>query len=340
MCEKNKQANISNSLDDEEETAVFDKDVKLVDQSEVGRKLTEIINFIIKNDPLSSIAVNGYDSLYSDLEEETYLIDDAIEEILGYFAYENLGFCGCGSPQETWFVVKNILTVTKTNDVSDSYENLLKCIIPQLDMVDNSDIIKYVGGLITFIQLWFKKSNIISETNKLTEQGENLLYVLNNVEEEFFNEAEFYGERKDNKPLEKISDNKYILPEDISLTKDEEDSLQCISKKYFDFEFTDIYGLNVIYNIINAHKKNHDNFEFGDNQETVCKKYLLYEKDKQSVLGIYVPRCFSYDGTIQMIEYILDTLMIFEHGSSIGSAWLTDEGKEFLNELKPILRKE
>lgn len=63
---------------------------------------TDIVNYIGSEYTNSCIAANGYSNLNA---------VDAANESLKFFIYEKLGICGCGSPEDTLLVIRDLLDI-------------------------------------------------------------------------------------------------------------------------------------------------------------------------------------------------------------------------------------
>lgn len=53
----------------------------------------------------------------------------------------------------------------------------------------------------------------------------------------------------------------------------------------------------------------------------------------KSLCGVVIENNNNYDGLVQFMMYMLDDKGFLEHGTGIGGAWLTNEGKMFLHVL-------
>lgn len=63
-------------------------------------KLNEIANYVIKGYPNSCFAINA--------KSYPHMCDDA-EELYSFFAYELIGICSCGQPENAMRMVRNYL---------------------------------------------------------------------------------------------------------------------------------------------------------------------------------------------------------------------------------------
>jgi hypothetical protein len=124
-----------------------------------------------------------------------------------------------------------------------------------------------------------------------------------------------------------------------TFTESDEDMLTEECVKFFLYEQLDICGcgspwdtakvirdfLTILnkYEIINRENKDSKNF---DHRKLYDEKWL----EINSLCGIHITENDNYYGLIQFLMYVLDTKGFLEHGSGIGGAWMTDEGRMLL----------
>lgn len=149
-----------------------------------------IANYIIKNYPDSCLNCNyGYD--YIDKADDEFLLN----ECKNFFFYEILNTCGCGRPDDTASVIKDILnTINDYYNETQNYnreeihiaydkkQNKLANLCG-IEIIDNTNY----DGLIQFVLYMLDHAGFLEHGSGiwgawLTDLGRMFLYVLNNVE--------------------------------------------------------------------------------------------------------------------------------------------------------------
>jgi hypothetical protein len=147
------------------------------------QKLKEIMQFVINKYPKGCASYNWQNNCYINIvqnkkEIEDYEIENIIKECMDEFIYEDLNLCGCGNPEETWEVIKLILSAqnqkgwenkkNKLNNIcninideNNNYDGLIQFV---LYILDNHEFLEH-GGCIS--SAW------------LTTKGKLFLELLN-----------------------------------------------------------------------------------------------------------------------------------------------------------------
>lgn len=90
--------------------------------------------------------------------------------------------------------------------------------------------------------------------------------------------------------------------------------------------------------ILEAQETFHNDLDSLANMSANERKYLMSANEMRNIeLGNLCNTSMeneNYYGLIQFVWYILDNKGFLEHGSSIGGAWLTEQGKMFLYALQ------
>ena len=115
---------------------------------------------------------------------------------------------------------------------------------------------------------------------------------------------------------------------------------ECLN--FFSYDILDICSCgrpedttSVIKDILNIINDYDNERQDGDDKDF----NLRYDKKQNrlaNLCGIEINDNTNYDGLIQFVLYMLDSVNFLEHGSSIGGAWLTDLGRMFLYVLNNI----
>lgn len=119
-----------------------------------------------------------------------YILDDEyvlIDQLLDLFAYDILGLCGCGTPKDTWNMIRIVL-----NALNDKHED--KCTYDEYQLrlkdelhINPSEDIQY--GLYQFVLYILNDKKILEHGSSvggsfLTDLGKKYLTVLNIWHEE------------------------------------------------------------------------------------------------------------------------------------------------------------
>lgn len=140
------------------------------------KSIREIGEYVIKKYPESCLARNVTEYGY------TYLLDDdeTLTEVLAsFFAYDVLGLCGCGNPEDTWDVIRRVLRIRSScrerlyDEIKQMYRDELR-----LDIDNDVD-----WGILQFILYILDDKGLVEHGSSvggcfLTELGEMYLTVL------------------------------------------------------------------------------------------------------------------------------------------------------------------
>ena len=135
--------------------------------------LTNIIKMIAKDFPDSCIAYNSNQEYF-----KNYIDKELIQECKDFFSIELLGMCGCGDPDSTLKIMRDILN-TDDNGILRP-----KSIYRNGDYTKNLDDIE---PLLQFLMYSLDDKEIIDHGTSInspwiTDLGRQLLWVLNNCE--------------------------------------------------------------------------------------------------------------------------------------------------------------
>lgn len=149
-----------------------------------------IVKYIIEKYPDSYLSCN-YDYDYIDKADDEFLLDECKD----FFFYEILDTCGCGRPDDTESVIKDILNIINDylnvlenrNDdkINLAYDKKIKR-LNNLCGVEIENNTNY-DGLIQFVLYMLDSAGFLEHGSSiggawLTDLGRMFLYVLNNVE--------------------------------------------------------------------------------------------------------------------------------------------------------------
>ena len=104
-----------------------------------------------------------------------------IKPLMGYYMYEKLGLCGCGSPEDTYEIIRRYLHIRKDKyDSNLSYDEVCDRYMSDL-RIDYSDELQY--GMLQFLTYVLDSHGFTEHGGSvggcwLTERGEMLLTVL------------------------------------------------------------------------------------------------------------------------------------------------------------------
>lgn len=157
-------------------------------------KLTEYMKYIIKTYPEGCASynwLNYYEEILSDKRlPEEYEFDNIIEESLKEF-YHEIGLCGCGNPEFTYEVIRQILNIqSKRFDSAETYKERQKHFS---DLCNSSMDNENYYGLIQFVLYILDDKGFLEHGGSiggawLSEKGTIYLDLLNvwtelNIEE-------------------------------------------------------------------------------------------------------------------------------------------------------------
>lgn len=141
-------------------------------------KLSEIAEYIVDNYSDCCMAYNN--EVIKGCREEWYE-EILIEPLLDFYMYEKMGLCGCGSPEDTYEVIRRYLHIRKARFRDDlSYDLVKESYNVNLHM-DYDDSIQY--GMLQFLAYVLDSYGFTTHGGGiggcwLTEDGERLLTVL------------------------------------------------------------------------------------------------------------------------------------------------------------------
>lgn len=141
--------------------------------------LLDIAKYIINTYPNSCIAYN-YGEKINGIEE--YGEEFLLEECMSFFNHEKINMCGCGIPENTYEVIRKLLTIRKEwQDNKLEYKYIEKRYANDLHLnMNNED--NY--GMWQFMMYMLNEVGILEHGSGiggswLTKEGEMYLYVLN-----------------------------------------------------------------------------------------------------------------------------------------------------------------
>ena len=149
-----------------------------------------LAKYIIENYPDSCLAYN-YNCDYINKADNEFLLD----ECNNFFFYEILNTCGCGRPDDTTSVIKDILNIINDyynetqnynrEEINIAHDKKIKR-LNSLCGVEIKDNTNY-DGLIQFVLYMLDHAGFLEHGSSiggawLTDLGRMFLYVLNNVE--------------------------------------------------------------------------------------------------------------------------------------------------------------
>jgi hypothetical protein len=109
---------------------------------------------------------------------EEYEIEDIIEDCLKEFHYEDLGLCGCGSPEETYEVIRKILNIQSSDkDWKIKQQQFSELCNADMDNANYSGLIQFV--LYVLDDKGFLEHGSSISSAWLTEKGKIYLDLLN-----------------------------------------------------------------------------------------------------------------------------------------------------------------
>lgn len=147
------------------------------------QKLKEIMQFVISEYPNGCANHNWrrcyYISIVENKQEiEDFEIENIIEECMNEFIYEDLKLCGCGNPQDTYEVIRLILTAHNQEESEDKHK-----ILNDICGINKSEHNNY-HGLIQFASYILDSHDFLEHGSSisgawLTEKGKLFLELLN-----------------------------------------------------------------------------------------------------------------------------------------------------------------
>ena len=141
-------------------------------------RLSEIAEFIVKNDPNCCMVYN--DEIIPGCRENWYE-EFLIKPLVDYYMFDVLHLCGCGCPEDTYEVIRRYLRIRKDNfDDELSWEAVQRRYKLNLH-IDTADDVQ--DGLLQFMMYILDKNGFTEHGGSiggcwLTKDGERLLTVL------------------------------------------------------------------------------------------------------------------------------------------------------------------
>lgn len=146
---------------------------------DTNMKLSEIAEYVVEKYPDCYMATNG---VVCKGNREDWCEEYLIDELMNFFSYEVMDLCGCGRPEDTHEVIRQILTIRYERFVNDtSYDQVEKMYGDNLHL-DMKDPIHQ--GIVQFILYILDFYDILSHGCSiggcwLTDLGKMYLTVLN-----------------------------------------------------------------------------------------------------------------------------------------------------------------
>lgn len=148
-------------------------------------KLSEIAEYVVDNYPNCYMAYNN--EVIKGCREEWYE-ESLIKPLLNFYMHEKIMLCECGSPEDTYEVIRRYLHIRKAHFRDNlSYDLVKESYNVNLHM-DYSDSIQY--GMLLFLMYVLDDYGFTEHGGGiggcwLTEDGERLLTVLDEWHEHF-----------------------------------------------------------------------------------------------------------------------------------------------------------
>lgn len=148
-------------------------------------RLKEIMDFIFKEYPDGCLVSNYKDK---DQTPEDFEIPDYVEQCLNEFLYEDLGTCGCGTPDDTIKVLQIVLTSHSVDHNRIDWWEAKSKMLNDICGIDRNKNSNY-NGLIQFVQYILDDHKFMEHGSSiggawLTEKGKIFLEIIN----EYFSE--------------------------------------------------------------------------------------------------------------------------------------------------------
>ena len=142
-------------------------------------KLSEIAEYIIEKYPNCCMSNNN--DVVKGCREKWYE-ESLIDPLMDFFSYELLHLCGCGTPEDTYELIRKILTIRfEWQSRKISYEEVIRRYKDDLKL-DTNNSSHY--GILQFVMYILDHNGILEHGSSiggcwLTNLGEMYLTVLN-----------------------------------------------------------------------------------------------------------------------------------------------------------------
>lgn len=141
-------------------------------------KIYEIVEYVIKTYPDCMMAKD--DTIVND--NNKYYGDMFVDDLLNFYFHEKIKLCGCGSPEDTYECIRQLLTI-RQGSMTDklNYQDEIVNYKTALNINIEDDM---QNGLLQFMMYILDDCGILQHGNNiggcwLTEEGEMLLTILN-----------------------------------------------------------------------------------------------------------------------------------------------------------------
>ena len=142
-------------------------------------KLSEIVEYIIEKYPNCCMSHNN--DVVKGCREKWYE-ESLVDPLMDFFSYELLHLCGCGTPEDTYEIIRKILTIRfEWQSRKTSYEEVIRRYKDDLKL-DSNNSSHY--GILQFVMYILDHNGILEHGSSiggcwLTNLGEMYLTVLN-----------------------------------------------------------------------------------------------------------------------------------------------------------------
>lgn len=147
-------------------------------------KISELAEKIVKLHPDCCMA---YNNIVENGNREEWYESFLLDEIISFYQYEWMDLCGCGNPEYTLEVIRLILNIQ-----NDFHEGKIESPYEECRKVFNINNDNYViqDGLVQFVMYQLDSYGFLEHGGSiggawLTEDGKDLLMVLNTWYEEY-----------------------------------------------------------------------------------------------------------------------------------------------------------
>lgn len=153
-------------------------EVSIENQNEPTMRLSEIAQHVVECDPCGYMHLSN--EYIKDCKEDWYE-ESLIRPLMDYYMYEKLHLCGCGSPEDTYEVIRRYLHIRKDwRDNSVPYEKVIERYKTDLG-IDADNNMHY--GILQFLMYVLDDNGFTEHGSSvggcwLTKNGEMLLAVL------------------------------------------------------------------------------------------------------------------------------------------------------------------
>lgn len=142
-------------------------------------KLSEIAEYIIEKYPNCCMSYNN--DVVKGCREKWYE-ESLVDPLMDFFSYELLHLCGCGTPEDTYELIRKFLTIRfERQSRKISYEEVIRRYKDDLKL-DTNNSSHY--GILQFVMYILDHNDILDHGSSiggcwLTNLGEMYLIVLN-----------------------------------------------------------------------------------------------------------------------------------------------------------------